>query len=175
MADLTAVIGLKHQRSGVFLLLQLAVLSCCIVVVFTGENSAVSCLSRVSGPALHHFGFHASPSSFKNVQSICVAVMAADKVNVTDKRQTLNARVPNNNLKRVQQHTSNFIHLTCKIWFPVSAFSGRGAVIVRHQHLALKSCVLLYILTSIFHNLDNNVYHIWLFIFAARFSSVVLI
>lgn len=122
-----------------------------------------------------HFGFHASPSSFKNVQSICVAVMAADKVNVTDKRQTLNARVPNNNLKRVQQHTSNFIHLTCKIGFPVSAFSGRGAVIVRHQHLALKSCVLLYILRSIFHNLDNNVYHIWLFIFAAQFSSVVLI
>lgn len=99
MADLTAVIC---QRSGVFLLLQSALFSSCIAVVFTGKNSAVSCLSRVSGPALHHCGFHASPSSFKNVKSICVAVMEADKVNVTDKSQTLNARVPNNNLKHEQ-------------------------------------------------------------------------
>lgn len=170
MADLTAVIGLKRQGSGVFLFLQSAFLSSCVVVVFTGENSAVSCLSRVSGPALHHFGFQASPSCFRKVQSICVAVMEADKVNVTDKSQTLNARVPNDNLQHVQQYTSNFTQLTCKIWFPVSAFSGRGAVIVRYQHLAIKSCVPLYILTSIFHNLDNNMYHIWLFIFATRFS-----
>lgn len=106
---------------------------------------------------------------------MCVAVMEADKANVTDKSQTLNARVPNDNLKHEQQYTSNFINLTCKIWFPVSAFSGRGAMIVRRQHLAFKNCVLLYILTSIFHNLDNNMYHIWLFIFATRFSLVILI
>lgn len=62
-----------------------------------------------------------------------------------------------------------------QIWFPVSAFSGRGAAIVRRQHLAFKCCVLLYIRTSIFHNLDNNIYHIWLFIFAKWFSLVILI
>lgn len=106
---------------------------------------------------------------------MCVAVMEADKVNVTDRSQTLNARVPNDNLKHKQQYTSNFINLTCKIWFPVSAFSGQGAMIVRRQHLAFKNCVLLYILTSIFHNLDNNMYRIWLFIFATQFSLVILI
>lgn len=175
MADLTAVICLKRQRSGVFLLLPSGFLSSCVVVVFTGKNSVVSFLSRVSGPALHHFGFQASPSSFTNVKSICVAVMEADKVNVKDKSQTLNARVPNDNLQHEQQYSSNFILLTCKIRFSVSAFSGGGAVIVRRQRLAFKSCVLLYILTSIIHNLDNNMFHIWLFIVATRFSFVILI
>lgn len=129
MADLSAVICLLGQdkrnhesrRSGLFLRLQSALLSSCIVVVFTGKNSVVSCLSRALGPALHHFGFHASPSSFKRAKSICVAVTEAHKVNVTDRSRTLNARVPDGNLKRNRQYTTNFNHLTCKIGFPVCA------------------------------------------------------
>lgn len=129
MADLSAFICLlgrdkrNHEsgRSGVFLRLQSALLSSCIVVVFTGKNSVVSCLSRALGPALHHFGLHASPSSFKRAKSICVAVTEADKVNVTDRSRTLNARAPDGNLKRDQQYTINFNHMTCKIGFPVCA------------------------------------------------------
>lgn len=124
MADLLAVICLKRRRSEVFLFPKSAFLSSCIVVVFTGKTSVVSCLSKVTGPALRHFGLHASPSFFKNVKSICVAVLEADKVNVTDKSQTLNSKVLSDNLKHEQQYTTNFIHLTCKIWFPVPAFSG---------------------------------------------------
>lgn len=88
---------------------------------FHRQNSVVSCLSRALGPALHHFGLHASPSSFKRAKSICVAVTEADKVNVTDRSRTLNARVLEGNRKRDQQYTSNFNHLTCKIGFPVCA------------------------------------------------------
>lgn len=127
MADLSAVICLlgrdkrnhEPRRSGVFLHLQSALLSSCIVVVFTGKNSVVSCLSRALGPALHHFGLHASPSSYKRAKSICVAVTEAHKVNVTDRSRTLSARVPDGNLKRDQQYTSNLNHLTCKIGFLV--------------------------------------------------------
>lgn len=129
MADLSAVICLlgrdkrnhESRRSGVFLRLHSALLSSRIVVVFTGKNSVVSCLWRALGPALHHFGLHASPSSFKRAKSICVAVTEADKVNVTDRSRTLNARVPDGNFKRDQQYTSNCNHLTCKIGFPVCA------------------------------------------------------
>lgn len=129
MADLSAVICLlgrdkrnhESRRSGVFLHLQSALLSSCIVVVFTGKNSVVSCLSRALGPALHHFGLHASPSSFKRAKPICVAVTEAHKVNMTDRSRALNARVPDGNLKHDQQYTSNFNHLTCKIGFPVLA------------------------------------------------------
>lgn len=125
MTDLSAVICLlgrdkrnhESRRSGVSLRLQSALLSSCIVVVFTGKNSVVSCLSRALGPALHHFGLHASPSSYKRAKSICVAVAEADKVNVTDRSRTLNARVPDGNLKRNQQYTSNFNHMTCKMGF----------------------------------------------------------
>lgn len=122
-------------------------------------------------------GLQACSSSLwlKNVKSICGAVMEADKVNVTDTSPTLDAGVSNGNLKHQQQYTSNFTHLTCKIWLPVSAFSGQVAVVVRCQHLAFKSCAILYTLASIFHNLDNNMDHIWLFIFATRFSVVILI
>lgn len=129
MADLSAVICLlgrdkrnhESRRSGVFLRLQSALLSSCIVVVFTGKNSVVSCLSRARGPALHHFRLHASPSSFKRAKSICVPVTEAGKVNVTDRSRTLNARAPDGNLKRDQQYISNFNHMTCKIGFPVCA------------------------------------------------------
>lgn len=110
MTDLLAVICLLGQdkrnhesrRSGVFLHLQSALLSSCIVVVFTGKNSVVSCLSKALGPALHHFGLHTSPSSFKRAKSIFVAVTEAGKVNVTDRSRTLNARVPEGISKRDQ-------------------------------------------------------------------------
>lgn len=100
MADLSTVICLlgrdkrnhESRRGGVFLFLQSALLSSCIVVVFTGKNSVVSCLSRALGPALHHFGLHAFPSSLQRAKSICGAVMEADKVNVTDRSWTLSSR-----------------------------------------------------------------------------------
>lgn len=53
--------------------------------------------------------------------------MEADKVNVTDRSRTLNARGPDGKLKRDNQYTSNFNNLTYKIGFPVCAFSGQGA------------------------------------------------